>query len=90
MTANCLHPGLVNSHLFHDSPALLRGVLGELGRTFMLSPQQGARTSIYLASSPEVAGASGGLLRSLPARHARARRPRTTRMPSGCGRRAPG
>jgi len=60
VTANCLHPGLVNSHLFHDSPALLRGVLGVLGRTFMLSPQQGARTSIYLAMSPEVAGASGG------------------------------
>jgi len=59
-TANCLHPGLVNSHLFHDSPALLRGVLAVLGRTFMLSPQQGARTSIYLAMSPEVAGASGG------------------------------
>ena len=52
VTANCLHPGLVHSHLFHDGPALLRGVLGVLGRTFMLSPQQGARTSIYLASVP--------------------------------------
>ena len=31
-----------------------------LARPFMLSPQRGARTTIYLATSPEVAGASGG------------------------------
>lgn len=60
VTANCLHPGLVNSHLFHDSPALLRGLFGLLGRAFMLSPQAGARTSLYLARAPEVAGESGG------------------------------
>ncbi|MBO9316691.1 MAG: short-chain dehydrogenase, partial [Chloroflexus sp.] len=30
-----------------------------LARPFMLSPEQGAVTSIYLASSPEVAGVSG-------------------------------
>lgn len=60
VTANCLHPGLVNSHLFHDSPALVRGLFGLLGRAFMLSPQAGARTSVYLARSPEAAGQSGG------------------------------
>ena len=60
VTANCLHPGLVNSHLFHDSSAFMRVVFGTVGRAFMLSPRQGARTSIYLATSAEVNGASGG------------------------------
>ena len=31
-----------------------------LARPFMLSPQRGARTTIYLATSPQVAGATGG------------------------------
>jgi hypothetical protein len=31
-----------------------------LARPFMLSPQRGARTVVYLATSPEVAGATGG------------------------------
>ena len=59
VTVNALHPGLVQSHIFQDS-RLLRVVLGLVGRFFMLTPAQGARTSVYLATSPEVAGASGG------------------------------
>jgi retinol dehydrogenase 12 len=59
VTVNALHPGLVQSHIFRDS-RLLRIVLGGVGRFFMLTPAQGARTSVYLATSPEVAGASGG------------------------------
>jgi hypothetical protein len=31
-----------------------------LARPFMLSPRRGARTVVYLASSPSVAGATGG------------------------------
>jgi retinol dehydrogenase-12 len=58
VTANALHPGLVNSHIFQGK--LLRVVLGALGPLFMLSPAQGARTSVYLASSSEVEGVSGG------------------------------
>ncbi len=59
VTVNALHPGFVNSHLFHDQP-LLRVLLGTLGRPFMLTPAAGARTSIYLATSPQVEGMSGG------------------------------
>ena len=59
VTVNALHPGTVRSHLFHDN-LLLRVVLAGVGPLFMLTPEQGARTSIYLATSPEVAGLSGG------------------------------
>ena len=31
-----------------------------LARPFMLSPRRGARTIVYLATSPQVAGATGG------------------------------
>jgi NAD(P)-dependent dehydrogenase (short-subunit alcohol dehydrogenase family) len=63
VTVNSLHPGVVDTHLFHDSPLLLRALLGSLGRLFMLSPAQGARTSVYLATAPEVADRSGGYYR---------------------------
>jgi retinol dehydrogenase 12 len=59
VTVNALHPGLVNSHLFHDHAAL-RVLLSTFGRPFMLTPAVGARTSIYLATAPQVEGMSGG------------------------------
>jgi retinol dehydrogenase 12 len=62
VTVDALHPGLVYSNLFHRSAAL-RMVLGTLVRPFMLSPEQGARTSVYLATAPELAGQSGGYYR---------------------------
>lgn len=60
LTCNALHPGVVRTGIFRDAPALLRGVLSTIGRLFLLSPEQGARTSLYLASSSDVAGHSGG------------------------------
>jgi retinol dehydrogenase 12 len=63
VTVNALHPGLVNSQLFRNSPALLRVLLSSAGRWFMLSPQQGARASVYLATASEVGGQSGGYYR---------------------------
>lgn len=62
VTVNALHPGFVYSNLFHRSAAL-RAVLGTLVRPFMLSPEQGARTSVYLATAPELAAQSGGYYR---------------------------
>lgn len=55
VTANCLHPGAVASNLFRGLP----GVLEALIRLVTISPERGARTSIYLASSPEVEGITG-------------------------------
>jgi NAD(P)-dependent dehydrogenase (short-subunit alcohol dehydrogenase family) len=59
-TANALHPGFVASRFARDGDT---GTLGEiamvLGRPFAISPEKGARTSVYLASSPDVTGTSG-------------------------------
>ena len=59
-TANALHPGFVASRFGRDGDT---GKLGEiamvLGRPLAISPEKGARTSVYLASSPDVAGTSG-------------------------------
>jgi len=58
VTSNALHPGAVASN-FGASGSWLFRVGPKLAKPFMLTPAQGARTSIYLASSPEVAGISG-------------------------------
>ena len=60
VTANALHPGTVRTGYGADGDA--RGFLAvgiKIAKPFFLSPAQGARTSIYLASSPEVAGITG-------------------------------
>ncbi len=60
VTANSLHPGTVRTGYGGDGDA--RGFLGfgiKLASPFFLSPAKGARTSVYLASSPDVEGVSG-------------------------------
>jgi len=59
VTANCLHPGVVGTNLGSG----VSGAFGFVVRALtplMKSPEKGAETSIYLASSPEVEGLSGG------------------------------
>jgi retinol dehydrogenase 12 len=63
VTVNGAHPGLVASGLFRSYPRGLRFLLATVVRPFMRSPLDGARTSIYLATSPEIEGASGGYYR---------------------------
>jgi NAD(P)-dependent dehydrogenase (short-subunit alcohol dehydrogenase family) len=78
VTANCLHPGAVATSLGKNNGRLGRIVLPLLA-PFFLSPEQGAKTSIFLASSPEVADTSGGYfvkcraVPSSPASHDEAR-----------------
>jgi NAD(P)-dependent dehydrogenase (short-subunit alcohol dehydrogenase family) len=58
VTANCLHPGSVGTNFGQNN----RGPMALFFRTFkpfMRSPEQGADTLIWLASSPEVDGVSG-------------------------------
>jgi NAD(P)-dependent dehydrogenase (short-subunit alcohol dehydrogenase family) len=60
VTANTLHPGFVSTNflqVFNDAPA--GWLIRKLAPLVALSPEQGARTSIYLASSPDVEGISG-------------------------------
>jgi hypothetical protein len=59
VTATVLHPGVVSTGFAAEDPSLLFKVILPLGRRFMKTPTQGAMTSIYLASSPEVEGATG-------------------------------
>ena len=58
VTANCLHPGAVSTRLGTNNGAVGNRVTSLL-RPFMLTPAEGARTSIHLASSPEVGEISG-------------------------------
>lgn len=58
VTANCLHPGVVATGFGHNTAGLVSTLL-KLARPFLMTPQQGAATSIYLAVSSEVAGVSG-------------------------------
>jgi retinol dehydrogenase 12 len=59
VTANCAHPGVVRTGFGREARPLLRlGVT--LARPFLLSPERGADTIVYLASSPDVADEAGG------------------------------
>lgn len=58
VTANCLHPGFVATNLAGDNGPLVRLFLPLL-RLFGRTPEEGAQTSIYLATSPEVEGVTG-------------------------------
>jgi NAD(P)-dependent dehydrogenase (short-subunit alcohol dehydrogenase family) len=59
VTANCAHPGMVRTGFGREGSLFLR--LGiRLARPFMLSPRRGADTVVYLASSTDVAGETGG------------------------------
>jgi len=59
VTANALHPGLTGTGIVDTmAPPLLRPFTGLIKR-FMLTPEQGARTALYLATSPSVEEVSG-------------------------------
>jgi NAD(P)-dependent dehydrogenase (short-subunit alcohol dehydrogenase family) len=58
VTANCLHPGFVATRFGDQSGGLISHMI-RLAKFFALSPTEGAKTIVYLASSPEVAGVSG-------------------------------
>jgi len=61
VAVNALHPGFVASRFGRDGDT---GRFGDfamvLGRPLAISPEKGARTSVWLASSPDVTGSTGG------------------------------
>ncbi|XP_069881144.1 retinol dehydrogenase 14 [Dipodomys merriami] len=61
VTVNVLHPGVVRTNLGRHIhiPLLARPLFSLVSWAFFKSPLEGAQTSIYLASSPEVEGVSG-------------------------------
>lgn len=58
ITANSLHPGFVATRFGDDNGGLLAMAFG-FAKSFALSPEQGAQTIIYLASSPDVENVTG-------------------------------
>jgi NAD(P)-dependent dehydrogenase (short-subunit alcohol dehydrogenase family) len=60
VTANCLHPGFVATRFGDNSGGIFQTVVKIAKPVGAISPQEGAKTIIYLASSPEIAGRSGG------------------------------
>jgi retinol dehydrogenase-12 len=59
VTANCLHPGFVRTALGRDVTGI-PGAAVRLALRLRPGPEAGASTPVYLASSPEVAGITGG------------------------------
>jgi retinol dehydrogenase 14 len=59
VTANAVHPGVVRTNFGSDDQAGFFRVISPLVRPFLKTPYQGARTSIYVASSPDVEGVTG-------------------------------
>jgi retinol dehydrogenase 12 len=58
VTANCLHPGFVASN-FTEGNGAMGWMMRRLASVFAISPDDGAKTSIYLATSPEVKDITG-------------------------------
>ena len=73
LTVNAVHPGPVRSSFGMDGD--LHGFMNlglRLVRPFEISPKRGARTSLHLATSPDVAGKTGMYwVRSKPGRMSR-------------------
>lgn len=55
---NCLHPGYVKTKMIRNFRKFVKYFYHLIG-LFMLSPRKGAKTSIFLASSPEVEDING-------------------------------
>ncbi len=57
VTANCLHPGTIRTSIWNHAGAMTP--ITKLASLFMKSAEEGARTTVYLATSPDVEGVSG-------------------------------
>lgn len=58
ITVNCLHPGTVYTG-FGQSGSKFFAALVKLGGPLLATPQNGAKTSVYLATAPEVKNVTG-------------------------------
>ena len=59
VTANCLHPGFVASRFGQNNGWLFSTFLKTLMRFSAIDVEAGARTSIHVAASADIAGVSG-------------------------------
>jgi NAD(P)-dependent dehydrogenase (short-subunit alcohol dehydrogenase family) len=59
VTANCLHPGFVATRFADESGGMLPYVVAVAKSLIAIPEEEGAKTIVYLASSPDVALVSG-------------------------------
>ena len=59
VSINVVRPGFVATNLGRSSGSLSSRVMFGMMKPFQLSPKEGAETSVYVASSPEVEGVTG-------------------------------
>jgi retinol dehydrogenase-14 len=59
VTANALHPGVVRSNFGAEDQARWFALMSRVILPLLKTPAQGAQTSIYLASSPDMDGLTG-------------------------------
>jgi len=59
VTATAVHPGVVRTNFGAEDQAWFFAVISGVVRPFLKTPAQGAHTSIFLASSPDVEGVTG-------------------------------
>ncbi len=59
VTVNCLHPGAVATNMGVDRDTGFGKLITGMLKPFFLTPEQGAETAIYLATSNDVAGITG-------------------------------
>ncbi len=79
ITANALHPGFVATEI-GTRHRFVPSLLWRIGTAVAaIAPEDGARTSVYLASAPDVAAVSGSyFIKSAPARSSEASRERAS------------
>ena len=61
VTVNCVDPGIVATNIIVNRETGFGTFASHLQELIFMPPEKGAQTAVYLASSPEVEGASGGL-----------------------------
>jgi retinol dehydrogenase-14 len=88
VTANALHPGVVNTSFGAEDPRDIQWLIIPFARPFMKGPTQGAATSIHLASSPNLEQVSGRYFaNSKPKRSSKAQLRRSRRGTALAGER---
>jgi NAD(P)-dependent dehydrogenase (short-subunit alcohol dehydrogenase family) len=58
ITVNAVHPGIVRTQMMMQAPGVFK-MVAYLALPFAVSPEKGASTSVHLASSEDLKGASG-------------------------------
>ena len=59
VTANVLHPGVVRTRFGQEDSGRWMRLMLPVVKPFMKSPEEGARTSVHVASAPELAEVTG-------------------------------